>query len=65
VDTEYAAQLVERRNRVRQDLVEAREHEIADRVTRQCAVAAEAMLQNRGPQSSLRTVRCQRRQGHS
>ena len=41
------------------------EHQIADRMTRQCAVAAEPMLDDRRPQPPLRTVGCQRRQRHS
>ena len=38
---------------------------VADRVARQSTAAAEAMLQDRRPQSPLRTVRSQRRQRHS
>ena len=58
-------ELVERRDRIGQHLFEACEHQIADRMTRKCAVTAEAMLDDRCPQSPLRAVRCQRGQSHS
>ena len=65
LDAEDAAQLVERRHRIGQHLVEPGQHQIADRMARQCAAAAEAVLDDRRPQPPVRTVGCQRRQRHS
>ncbi len=62
---EDPAQLVERGDGVGQHLVESRQDEIADRVAGKCAAAAEAVLEDRRPQSAVRAVRCQSGQRHS
>jgi CO/xanthine dehydrogenase Mo-binding subunit len=61
---EDAAEFVEGRYRIGEHLVESGEQKVADRVARQCAAAAESVLNDRGPQSAVRAVRCQGRQRH-
>ena len=65
MDAEDAAQLVERRHRIGQHLVETGQNQVADRVARQRAAATEPVLDDRRPQPAVRAVRCQRRQRHS
>ncbi len=62
---EDAAEFVEGGDRIGQHLGQACQHQVADRVSGQGAVAAESVLQDGRPQLSVRTVRCQGRQGHS
>ena len=65
LDAEDPPEFVECGDRVGQHLAEAGEQQVADRMTRQRAVAAEPVLDDGGPQPAVRAVRGQRRQRHS
>ncbi len=60
-----ASEFVECRDRIGKHLTEARQYQVADRMTGQCAAATEPVLNDRRPQSAVRAVRSQGRQRHS
>ena len=65
LDSQHAAQLVERGNGIGQHFVEPGKQQVADRMSGQSAAATEPVLDDRRPQLTVRGIGCQRRQRHS
>jgi hypothetical protein len=64
-DTEHPAHLVERGDRIGEHVRQPRQNQIPDRMSGECPVAAEPMLDGRGPHPAARAVGRQRRQCHA